>query len=203
MTKKPSRRCFVNWKWLPKTLGTVVIGLWVGAIPAAAPAAGQDEAGSPGDGHGFPTRESLERELGRDGTHLKEPVDIGAEKLNVDLDSHTIVFAGSVRVRQGDLQMTAQEVRAVYGDDVNDIVELAARGDVTVQKGDKTAFGQEALYDRRKATILLTGQPYLKQGENYIRGDRILVRLEEEQMEVQGDVKAEFRPRRPAEAQSP
>jgi len=192
--------CFV--KWLPKTLGMVVVGMWIGAIPAAAPAVGQ-EAGSPEGGHGFPTRESLERELGRDGIHLKEPVDIGAEKLNVDLESHTIVFAGSVRVRQGDLQMTAQEVRAVYGDDVNDIVELAARGDVTVQKGDKMAFGQEAVYDRRKATILLTGQPYLKQGENYIRGDRILVRLEEEQMEVQGDVKAEFRPRRPAETQSP
>lgn len=189
-------------KWLPKTLGMVLVVVWMGAIPAAAPAAGQ-EAGSPGDAHGFPTRESLEKELGRDGVHLKEPVDIGAEKLNVDLESHTIVFAGSVRVRQGDLQMTAQEVRAVYGDDVNDIVELTARGDVTVQKGDKMAFGQEAVYDRRKATILLTGQPYLKQGENYIRGDRILVRLEEEKMEVQGDVKAEFRPRGPTETQSP
>lgn len=191
---------FVNW--LSKVLGTAVAVVWIGAILAAAPAVGQ-EPGSPGDSQGFPTRESLERELGHNSTHLKEPVDIGAEKLDVDLDSHVIVFTGSVRVRQGDLMMTAQEVRAVYGDDVNDIVELAARGDVTVQKGDKTAFSQEAVYDRRKATILLTGQPYLKQGENYIRGDRILVRLEEEQMEVQGDVKAEFRPRRPGETQSP
>lgn len=189
-------------KWLSKVLRTAAVVLWMGAIQAAAPAAGQ-EADSPGDSHGFPTRESLEREFGRDSAHLKEPVDIGAEKLDVDLESHVIVFTGSVRVRQGDLMMTAREVRAVYGDDVNDIVELAAKGDVTVQKGDKIAFSQEAVYDRRKATILLTGQPYLKQGDNYIRGDRILVRLEEEQMEVQGDVKAEFRPRRPGETQSP
>lgn len=185
-----------------KPFGFWVVGVWVGALLVLAPAAGQ-ERGPPESERGFPTRASLEKELGRDAGHLKEPVDITAERLHVDLDSHRIQFAGSVRIRQGDLHVTAREVQAVYGDDVNDIVELSARGDVTVQKGDKLAFGQEAVYDRKEATILLTGEPYLKQGENFIRGDRILVRLEQEQMEVQGDVKAEFRPRRPAEQQTP
>lgn len=184
------------------SFGLLLAVAWVVAFLVAAAAEGQERE-APEAERGFPTRESLEREFARDTGHLKEPVDITADQLHVDLDSHTIEFAGSVRVRQGDLQMTAREVRAVYGDDVHDIVELAARGDVMVQKGDKLAFGQEAVYDRKEATILLTGEPYLKQGENSIRGDRILVRLEPEQMEVQGDVKAEFRPRKPAEKQSP
>ncbi len=186
-----------------RSFGFLLALAWIGVLLAWISAPGQEGGRAQETERGFLTREALEKELGRDAGHLKEPVDITAEKLHVDLDSHTIQFAGSVRIRQGDLQMTAREVRAVYGDDVNDIVELAARGDVTVQKGDKMAFGQEAVYDRREATILLTGEPYLKQGENSIRGDRILVRLEQEQMEVQGDVKAEFRPRRPAEKPTP
>ena len=140
------------------------------------------------------TKESLKRDFGEGDWHLKEPVDIGSKQMSVDLDSHTITFLGDVSVRQGDLQLLAREVTAVFGSEVNDILEIVAKGDVSVQRADQFAFGQEAVFDRAKATIVLTGNPHLRQGDNFIRGEKILVRLDEERMEVQGDVKAEFRP---------
>lgn len=150
--------------------------------------------GTEPDAVGGVTKEVLEREFGKGKWNFKEPVDIGSKRMSVDLDSHTVVFEGEVSVKQGELHLMAREVTAVFGSDVNDILQIVAKGDVSVRKADKLAFGQEAVYDRSKATILLTGDPYLKHGENFIRGERILVRLDEERMEVQGDVQAEFRP---------
>ncbi|MEW6439473.1 MAG: LptA/OstA family protein [bacterium] len=141
------------------------------------------------------TKESLKEEFGdKENSHRKEPVDIGSKQMSVDMESHTIVFRGDVRVRQGELQLQAQEVTAVFGSDIHDIVEIVARGDVSVQKAGRLAYGEEAVYDRRKATIALTGKPYLKEGDNSISGEKILVWLDEERMEIQGDVKAVLKP---------
>ena len=73
-----------------------------------------------------------------------------------------------------------------------DIMQIVASGDVSIQKANKKAWGQKATYDRENATILLEGSPVLKQGRNFIKGEEILVRLDEDRMDVKGSVQAEF-----------
>jgi len=163
-----------------------IFSLLLGMLPALV------EAADPG---GVPsiTKEALEGRFGSDAWDTKAPVGIQSQKMDVDFDKHRIVFKGSVHVTQADFSLVAQEVVAVFGEDANDILKVLAKGDVTVKKGDKIAWGQEAVYDRKKASLLLSGKPFLQQGKNKIKGREIRVLLDEDRMEILGDVEAEFR----------
>lgn len=137
-------------------------------------------------------KESLGKTLTKEGWDRDAPVDIHSEEMTVDFEKHQIVFKGDVKVLQSDFSLAASEVTAVFGESADDIMKIVARGDVSIQKADKTAWGEQAVYDRESATILLTGSPVLKQGRNFIKGKEIRVSLDEDRMEVKGSVEAEF-----------
>jgi len=136
--------------------------------------------------------ESLGKSLRTGSWDRNAPVDIHSEEMTVDFENHRIVFKGDVKVVQADFSLAAGEVIAVFGKSAEDIVKIVALGDVTIQKANKRAWGEQATYDRENATILLKGRPVLKQGRNFIKGEEILVRLDEDLMEVKGGVQAEF-----------
>jgi lipopolysaccharide export system protein LptA len=137
-------------------------------------------------------KESLGKALSTEVWDRDAPVDIHSEEMTVDFEKHRIVFKGDVKVLQSDFSLAASEVTAIFGESADDIMKIVAEGDVSIRKADKEAWGQQAVYDRESATILLTGQPILKQGRNFIKGDEILVSLDEDRMEVKGGVEAEF-----------
>jgi lipopolysaccharide export system protein LptA len=135
---------------------------------------------------------TLGKTFPREGWNADAPVDIQSEQLTVDFETHKIVFKGGVKVLQLDFSLSANEVTATFGETADDIVRIIASGDVTIQKADKMAWGEQAIYDRESATILLTGSPVLRQGRNFIKGREIRVHLDEDRMEVMGGVEAEF-----------
>lgn len=137
-------------------------------------------------------KESLGKSLATEAWNRDAPVDIHSEEMTVDFEKHRIVFKGDVKVVQSDFSMAAREVTAVFGESADDIMKIVAEGDVSIRKGDKTAWGEKAVYERESATILLTGSPVLKQGRNFIKGQEIRVSLDEDRMEVKGSVEAEF-----------
>ena len=120
------------------------------------------------------------------------PVDIHSEEMTVDFEKNKIVFKGDVRVLQSDFSLTAGEVTAIFGESADDIKKIIAADDVKIRKADKMAWGEQAVYDREGATILLSGAPVLKQGRNFIKGEEIQFSLDEDRMEVKGSVEAEF-----------
>ena len=139
------------------------------------------------------SRKSLESSFQPGQWDRSAPVDIQSKQMTVDFDAHRIVFLGDVKVTQADFSLAAREVTAIFGDNAEDIKRIIAKGDVAIQKSDKMAWGSEAVYNRDQATLLLRGHPTLKQGQNYIKGEEIRVYLDEERMDIKGDVKAEFR----------
>ncbi len=120
------------------------------------------------------------------------PVDIHAEQLNVDFEAHQIIFKGDVKVTQADFFLSAREVIASFGENADDIERIVAKGNVDIQKADKRAWGEEACYDRKEATIVLRGNPSLRQGKNLLKGKEIRVLLDEDRMEIKGAVMGEF-----------
>ncbi len=136
--------------------------------------------------------ESLGKSLQKADWNRNAPVDIRSEEMTVDFENNKIVFKGDVKVLQSDFSLTAGEVTAVFGESADDIKKIIASDDVKIQKADKMAWGEQAVYDRESATILLTGTPVLKQGRNFIRGEEIQFSLDEDRMEVKGSVEAEF-----------
>jgi len=142
----------------------------------------------------FPlNKESLAGTLEKDEWDETAPVDIQSRQMSVNFQKHEIVFHGDVMVTQADFSLTAQQVTAVFGDTAEDIRQIMARGDVTIRKADKVARGQEAVYDRPEAVIVLRGNPHLEQGRNFIQGEVIRVYLNDDRMDIQGGVSAEFR----------
>ena len=136
--------------------------------------------------------ESLGKSFRTGSWDRNAPVDIHSEEMTVDFENRRIVFKGDVKVVQSDFSLAANEVTAVFGKSAEDIRKIVATGDVSIEKANKRAWGERATYDRENATILLEGNPVLKQGRNFIKGEQILVRLDEDRMQVKGGVQAEF-----------
>lgn len=135
---------------------------------------------------------SLAKRFEEEDWNRNAPVDIRSEEMTVDFEKHQIVFKGNVKVVQADFSLTAGEVTALFGESAEDIKKIIASEDVKIRKADKMAWGEEAVYDREGATILLTGTPVLKQGRNFIKGREIQFSLDQDRMEVKGSVEAEF-----------
>ena len=106
------------------------------------------------------------------------PVDFAADRIEVQDRSDRVVIAGSVRVTQAGLTLTAARMTVAYartgGVQVN---RIDASGGVTVTKGDESARGNVAIYDLNRRLITLVGDVRLNQGANRLSGGRLVIDL--------------------------
>ena len=125
-----------------------------------------------------------------------QPVHIEAASLEVRDKQKEATFSGDVRVKQGDTGMRCKALVVFYEqpDESADkgktmqaaapgpggeqrIKRLEARGAVVTQK-DQTATGELGIFDMKSNTVSLTGNPVvMTQGQNVLRGDRLVVDL--------------------------
>ncbi len=121
-----------------------------------------------------------------------DKIDITSDQMTAEFETHTITFIGNVEARQADLLLTANKIVSVFGQEAQEIKKIVAEGNVRVQKGEKVATGEKAVYVKEEATITIEGNPRLMQGNDVVQGERIVVYLDKNQMEIHGRVKAEF-----------
>ncbi len=138
------------------------------------------------------SQDLLGSQFGKDSWDMHRPVDISSQKMTADFQGHTITFSGNVVVTQADLRMWADTIVAVIGQNAQDIRKITAEGNVRVQKGAKIATGQKATYEKETSVVVVEGNPRLEQGASFVRGDKITLYLGQDQMDIQGGVKAEF-----------
>ena len=60
-----------------------------------------------------------------------------------------------------------------------DLEKIEAKGNVSVTQGDRIATGDEGVYFHDTGQIILTGNAVLSEGKNSIKGDRVIVYLNE------------------------
>jgi lipopolysaccharide export system protein LptA len=126
-----------------------------------------------------------------------QPVHIEASSLEVRDKQKEATFSGDVRVKQGDTGMRCKALVVFYeqgGESVDKsktmqaaapgpggeqhIKRLEARGAVVVTQKDQTATGELGIFDMKSNTVTLTGNPVvMTQGQNVLRGDRLVVDL--------------------------
>jgi lipopolysaccharide export system protein LptA len=122
-----------------------------------------------------------------------QPVNIEAASLEVRDKDRVATFTGNVRVVQGDTTMRCKTLVVYYEEQgtaaggprtganmpggAQRINRLEAKGGVTVTQKDQTATGESGLFDMRANTIMLTGKVVVSQGENVLRGERLVVDL--------------------------
>jgi lipopolysaccharide export system protein LptA len=115
------------------------------------------------------------------------PIEITADSLEVVQDRKIATFAGNVDAVQGDLVLTADQLRVHYGDDKADaapgppgmgsIRRIEAEGNVFLSSPRETAQGDTGVYDVAANQLTMEGAVVLTQGENVIRGQRLEVDL--------------------------
>lgn len=123
------------------------------------------------------------------------PVEVNADRLDLDQSSGAATFTGNVVVGQGDLRMTGDVVDVEYATEgPGQIESLHARGSVTLATGAETAEAQEAIYTIASGLVVLTGDVILTQGDNALAGEKLTVRLGDGTGVMEGRVRVIFRP---------
>jgi len=126
-----------------------------------------------------------------------QPVHIDAATLEVRDKDKVATFRGDVHVTQGDTNLRCKTLVVFYEqDDAKDdtskstlkaaspgpggqqrIKRLEARGGVVVTQKDQTATGETGVFDMKTNTVTLIGKVLMTQGQNVLRGDRLVVDL--------------------------
>jgi lipopolysaccharide export system protein LptA len=124
-----------------------------------------------------------------------QPVHIEAATLEVRDKDKVATFSGDVRVKQGDTGMRCKSLLVFYeqGDEAETgktmqaatlgpggqqkIKRLEARGGVVVTQKEQTATGDLGIFDMKTNTVTLTGNVVMTQGQNVLRGERLMVDL--------------------------
>jgi lipopolysaccharide export system protein LptA len=127
------------------------------------------------------------------------PVEVSADRLEVDQKDGSAVFSGSVVVGQGTMRLSAERVRVEYaasggGDATGRIQRMHATGDVVLVNGAEAAEAQEAVYTIDSARIVMTGGVILTQGRNALSGDRFVVNLNDGSGVMEGRVRTILQP---------
>jgi lipopolysaccharide export system protein LptA len=125
-----------------------------------------------------------------------QPVHIEAATLEVRDKDKVATFSGDVKVKQGDTGLRCKSLVVFYeqGEESGDkgktmqaatpgpggqqtIKRLEARGGVVVTQKEQTATGETGVFDMKANTVTLTGTVVMTQGQNVLRGDRLVVDL--------------------------
>jgi lipopolysaccharide export system protein LptA len=122
------------------------------------------------------------------------PVEVTADSLQINQADGAATFEGNVLVSQGDIRMSAGEVRVVYAEEAGRISELRAIGGVTFVSGSDAAEAEEAVYDIDSGRLVMSGDVLLTQGPTALSAQRMVVDLRSGTGALEGGVRTVFQP---------
>lgn len=121
------------------------------------------------------------------GHNSEAPVDVVAERLEVQDRADRAVFAGNVRVQQAELTLDTERLTVAYSSGGGiQIRRLDASGGVIVRSPSETARGNFGIYDLDKKLITLIGDVQLVRGGSQISGSRLVIDLDSGRAVVDG-----------------
>jgi lipopolysaccharide export system protein LptA len=137
-----------------------------------------------------------------------KPININATSLEVREKDKKATFSGSVQVVQGDTTLKCKLLDVYYEQEggvgakaaqpgpagQQQIRRLEAKGGVHVTQKDQVATGESGIFDLRSNTVTLFGNVMITQGQNVVRGDRLVVDLTTGVSRVEGSVRSLFLP---------
>ncbi|MDQ3139186.1 MAG: LptA/OstA family protein [Pseudomonadota bacterium] len=116
---------------------------------------------------------------GLQGLNSNAPVDVAADRIEVQDRADRAIFSGNVVVRQAELTLSAARLTVAYTSAGGiEIQRLDASGGVTVRSPSETARGQFAIYDLDARLITLLGGVTLTRGESRVSGGRLVIDLD-------------------------
>lgn len=122
------------------------------------------------------------------------PIHIVSDRLDAFNEKKLAVFTGNVVATEGDKVIKSDQLFIYYKNvenkggvkkagaesEAGDLERIEARGNVRITQGKKIVTGENAVYLNDDQKIIVTGNPVMKDGVNTIKGDKIIVLLDED-----------------------
>jgi lipopolysaccharide export system protein LptA len=120
------------------------------------------------------------------------PIEIVSDRLEAYNEKRMIVFSGNAVATQGALTIRSDRLTLYYKDqqkpasrsnaepgNTGSLERVEGKGHVIITEGERVVTGDEAIFDQDSQKITMTGSAIMREGTNIIRGDRIIVFLNE------------------------
>jgi lipopolysaccharide export system protein LptA len=126
------------------------------------------------------------------------PVEITADRLDLDQAAGSAVFTGGVKVGQGAMRLAADRVEVFYDEESTEatgkVQRMVATGNVTLSNGAEAAEAERATYEVAAGTIEMQGDVLLTQGQNALSSERLTIDLNSGTGQLEGRVQTIFVP---------
>ena len=127
------------------------------------------------------------------GHDSNAPVDVNADRIEVQDRADRAMFVGNVHVKQAELTLDTQRLTVAYssgggqqGGSGVQIRRLDAAGGVTVHSPSETAKGDFGIYDLDRKLITLIGNVQLNRDQNQVSGARLVIDLDSGRAVIDG-----------------
>jgi lipopolysaccharide export system protein LptA len=113
------------------------------------------------------------------GHNSDAPIDLTADRLEVQERADRAMFSGNVTVKQDELTLDTSRLTVAYSSSGGvQIKRLDASGGVTVRSPSETARGTFGIYDLDRKLITLLGDVVLQREGSSISGQRLVIDLD-------------------------
>lgn len=136
------------------------------------PGEAQDKKAGSAKGFGFTTSRS--------------PIDITSDTVEGDQKQNRVTFKGNVVAKQEDATLYANTVVVHYDVEMKKMKEIVATGNVRIVQLDRRATCQKATFHQNENKIVLEGEAVIREGDNVVRGERVVYLVDEERSYVEG-----------------
>ena len=121
------------------------------------------------------------------GHNSDAPVDVSADRIEVQDRADRAIFAGNVKVRQAELSLDTERLTVAYSSSGGvQIRRLDAAGGVVVTSPSEKASGEFGIYDLDRKLITLIGNVRLTRGPNQVAGSRLVIDLDSGRAVIDG-----------------
>jgi len=125
------------------------------------------------------------------GHNSNAPIDVAADRIEVQDRADRAVFAGNVKVRQDELALDTARLTVAYSSGGGSsggvqIRRLDASGGVVVRSPSETARGNFGIYDLDRKLITLIGAVQLDREGSRINGSRLVIDLDSGRAVIDG-----------------
>ena len=145
------------------------------------PATAQDRKAA---GRGEDRKSKVEKPFGLTSSHT--PIDIVSDTVEANQKQNVVTFKGNVVAKQENVSLYANMLTIYYDPDTKGIKTVVATGNVKIVQLERRATSQKATFHQDENKMVLDGEAVIREGENVIRGERVIYYVDEERSVVEG-----------------
>ncbi len=134
----------------------------------------------------YPNGEAAGLETTKPQAGTAETITITSDRMELDQKKNTVVYMGNVVTVRGNVTMKSDTLTATYNPEMQRLTEVVAEGNLEVTQGNRIATGTKAIFNSDDNSVVLTGDPVIRQGNSQVSGCRIIMFINEERGVVDG-----------------